>query len=164
MASPFKKAEKSWKNIFGGLQDPKNKDLLELLAEEYLAEQKKAEQLAKHAEELRYRHLRDKLIEIARTERKHADKLREIIQKLGGTVPKYNPAVPEEKEKPTFQKLIEDLEKENDNYWGILETLFNAEQKGYMEIIPELNQLREEEARLRNELLDILQITNPYTL
>ncbi len=146
------------------MQDPKNKDLLELLAEEYLEEEKKAEQIAKHAEEIRYRHLRDKLIEIAQTERKHAEKLRDIIQKLGGTIPEQKPVVPEDKEKPTFQKLIEDLEEENDSYWEILEVLFNAEQKGHVKIVPELNKLREEEARLRDELLDILQVTNPYTL
>ncbi len=164
MAAPFEKLAKSWKNIFGGLEDPKDKDLLQLLAEEYLEEQKKAEKMAKHAEELRYRHLRDKLIEIARTEKRHAEKLRELIQKMGGTLPEQKPQVPDEKEKPTFQKLIEDLEEENDSYWEILETLFNAEEKGHVNLIPELKKLREDEARLRDELLDILQLANPYTM
>ncbi len=164
MAAPFGKVAKSWRNIFGGLEDPKNKDLLDLLAEEYLEEQKKAEKIAKHAEELRYRHLRNKLIEIARTEKDHAEKLRELIQKMGGTLPEEKPQVSDEKEKPTFQKLIEDLEEENDSYWEILEALFNAEEKGHVDLIPELKKLRDDEARLRNELLDILQMTNPYTL
>ncbi len=164
MASPFKKFVQNWKNVFGGLEDPKNKDLLELLAEEYLEEQKKAEQLTQHAQELRYRHLRDKLIEIAETEKRHAEKLRELIRKLGGTLPEQKPQISEKGTKPTFQKLIEDLEEENDSYWEILETLFNAEEKGHTELIPELKKMRDEEARLRNELLDILQVTNPYTL
>jgi len=164
MASPVEKSGKRWKNFFGELEDPKNKDLLELLQENYQKEMAEAARLKSHAQELRYEHLRKKLIEIAEAEKKHADILKNLITKLGGTPPEVQIEKASDESKPIFQKLIEDLETKTNDYWETLEVIFNSEQKGHLEIIPELETIREEEAKLRDELLDILQITNPYTL
>ncbi len=164
MALPLKKSGKSWKNIFGELENPKNKDLLELLHEGYQKEITEAARLQSHAQDLHYDHLRKKLIEIAEAEKKHADILRNLITKLGGTPPEIQTQKISDESKPTFQKLIEDLETETNDYWETLDVIFNSEQRGHLEVIPELEKIREEEAKLRDELLDILQMTNPYTL
>ena len=164
MALPLKKSSKSWKNLFGELDNYKNRDLLDLLQEGYKKDVTEAARLQSHAKDLRYEHLRKKLIEIAETEKKHADILRNLITKLGGTPPEVQTEKMPDESKPTFQKLIEDLETEASDYWETLEVIFNSEQKGHLEIIPELEKIRQEEAKLRDELLDILQVTNPYML
>ncbi len=164
MALPLKKSGKSWKNLFGELEDSKNKDLLELLQESYQREMTEAARLQSHARDLRYEHLQKKLIEIAEAEKRHAEILKNLITKLGGTPPEVQTEKATDEDKPTFQKLIEDLETETNDYWETLEVIFDSEQKGHLEIIPELEKIREEEAILRDELLDILQVANPYML
>jgi len=164
MASPAQTSGKRWKNLFVDLENPRNKDLLELLQETYQKELTEAARLKSHAQDLRYEHLRNKLTEIAEAEKRHADILRNLITKLGGTPPEVHTDHASDESKTTFQKLIEDLETETKDYWETLEVIFNSEQKGHLEVIPELEKIREEEARLRDELLDILQMTNPYTL
>jgi len=164
MALPIKKSSKSFKNLFGELEGSKSKELLELLQKDYQKEIEEAARLQSHAQDLRYEHLRNKLIEIAQVEKKHADILKNLITKLGGTPPEVQTEKPTDQAKPTFQKLIEDLETETDDYWETLDAIFNSEQKGHLEIIPELEKIRAEEATLRDELLDILQVVNPYTM
>ncbi|GBD94913.1 hypothetical protein BMS3Abin05_02529 [bacterium BMS3Abin05] len=164
MASLFKKLSGSWKSSFGDLEASKHKDLLELLQEDYLKKQTQAQRLEKHARELHYAHHQKKLLEIAGTEKKHAETLKNLILKLGGTPTEVKIQAPADESKTTFQKLIEDLEAENENPREVLKTIFEFENKGFPEIISELEKIRREDARLRDELLDILQTANPYSM
>jgi len=62
-------------------------EILEMLIEDYLEEQRIAAQLKEHAKELRYDFLRKRLEKIAEEDLAHAKFLEEKIKQYGGSLP-----------------------------------------------------------------------------
>ena len=82
------------KSIWGRVQrvltlDPR-KEILALLSQEYVDKMKDAFQYRRHAEQMRYKHFREKLLRIAEDEEKHAQWLKERILALGGEIPEIS--------------------------------------------------------------------------
>src|SRR5437899_2049467 len=88
--------ERSWRAFFAALTEAEQRDVREILAEDYAAEIRMARQLAEHANRLaRYPDRRARLLEIAAREEEHARWLRKAIERLGARPPERVPSLPD---------------------------------------------------------------------
>ena len=137
-------------------------EFINRLKEDYINELQLARQMKYHAETARYKQFKDKLYQLSKSENNQAETLRGILEKLGSDIPADVPPVTKEKNRNLFQALNRDLEMDHQDYFHYLERIFEAEDEGLTELIPKLNQLREDEADHHETILSILQKLNPY--
>jgi|GEM_PF-4519909 rubrerythrin len=147
-----------------GLLGKKNvrEQFIRQLQNDYINELQLSEQMKRHAEAARYRQYREKLLYLAEREKKHAEIIKNLIEKLGGEVPKEIPPVSEETNRNLFEALKRDFEMDHEDYWEYYNLLYEAEEEGLVDFLPTLNQLRDEEYEHRETLLFLLQKLNPY--
>ncbi len=158
----LKKAlHEGWKQFFDVLLPDDRQRLVELLRAAYLEEVEDLTQFAQHIERMHYPHFRERLLRIAEEERAHVMWLREKLVALGGEVPAVN--VAPKPAKNAWEALMMDLEEEKRSYENLIEALHIAEQAD-PEIAEGLRRIREEERQHREEILDMLTKSDPYTL
>ncbi len=132
------------------------------LQEDYINELQLAEQMKLHAEAARYEHYKEKLLSLAESERKHAEIIKQLLEKLNAEVPREIPSVHEDTDRNLFEALKRDYEMDHEDYWEYYDLLHEAEEEGLVDFLPILNKLREDEYQHRETLLYLLQKLNPY--
>jgi rubrerythrin len=161
-ADQLKKAlHEGWRRLFDVLRSDHRQTLLEMLRAAYLEEAQDVAQFTQHAGRMQYPQFRERLLRIAEEEQAHVAWLRDKILALGGALPAV--ALPPKGAKNAWQALLINLEEEKRSYADLLETMHIAEQAD-PEITAGLQRIREEEQRHREELLDMLVKSDPYTL
>ena len=138
------------------------KKFIKQLQEDYINEMQLSEQMKLHAQAARYKQYREKLLYLSEAERKHAEIIKQLLEKLGAEVPKDIPSVHEDTDRNLFEALKRDLEMDHEDYWEYYELIHDAEEEGLVDFLPVLNQLREDEYQHRETLLYLLQKLNPY--
>lgn len=165
MAALTEKIHQSWKKLVESLDQKKSAEaeLLRLMNQEYVEEIQIAADLKESADKIPYDHLRQKLIDIAEAEERHAALLREKILELGGEPPERDtdPRDESRSRRKTFEQLLRDLEEEKEDYVSFLKASFRAEDAGRPDVKELFDQIREEERQHREELIDVLTRLNP---
>ena len=166
MEKLFQKLEMGWKKLLSklNLDNKIEKQLLEALQRDYFEEKSISELLEKESARIPYNHLRKKLLDIAQSEKQHAELLAEKIQKLGGTLPDHAVELRNQRQKQQFTStidLLKLLEEEKDAYIEYINTAYLAEDAGRKDLKELLMKIGEEERRHRKELMDILIRLNP---
>jgi len=137
-------------------------EFIKKLQEDYINEMQLSEQMRLHAQAARYKQYQEKLKYLSEAEKKHAEIIKQLIEKLGGDVPTEIPSVHEDTDRNLFEALKRDYEMDHQDYWEYYELLHEAEREGLVDFIPVLNQLRVDEYEHRETLLYLLQKLNPY--
>jgi aconitate hydratase len=145
---------RSWRGFFSALTEAEQRDVREILAEDYASEIRMARQLAEHANRLsRYPDRRARLLEIAAAEEEHARWLRDAIEGLGGPPPQRVPSAPDAR--TNWERLITDLEAEKEALEKYLADAYAIE-RDHPGIAALLRRIHAEEARHREEIAWIL--------
>ena len=101
-------------------QDPKQ-EIVELLGREYSDKMKDARQYRLHAEQMRYKHFRDQLLQIADEEEIHAQWLKDRIIAFEGEVPQIPSRLADGSN--TWEDLKLDLMEEKRHDWDLRDHL-----------------------------------------
>ncbi len=166
MATFLEKLSNGWKRIAADL-DPKNraeKQLLEALKRDYFEEKMLAQALEQESDRIPYAHLRKKLIDIAEAEKRHARLLEEKIVELGDSISEHARDLQKQRDEKQFEStldLLKILEEEKAEYIEYLDAMALAREAKRNDIQALLDQIREEEAVHRKQLMDILAKLNP---
>ena len=150
-----------WQHFFDALHSDHRQKLLNILRDAYLEEAQDVTQFTQHAERMHYPEFRERLLRIAAEEQAHVTWLRDKLLALGGEIPAVS--LTPKGGKNAWQALLLDLEEEKRSYADLLEAMHIAEQAD-PEIAAGLQRIREEERQHREELLDLLTKSDPYTL
>jgi len=150
-----------WRQFFEMLQPDHRQKLIDMLRAAYLEEAQDVTQFSYDAERMHYPQFRERLLRIAEAEQAHVLWLRDKLLVLGGDIPAV-PFTPRFT-KNAWQALLMDLEEEKRSYADLLEAMRIAEQAD-PEIAEGLRRIRDEERRHREEILDMLLKSDPYTL
>jgi rubrerythrin len=157
----LKKAiREGWQQFFDALQPNEHQLLLKTLRDAYLEEVQDVAQFTQHAERMHYPQFRERLLRIVAEEQAHVEWLRDRLLALGGELPAIS--LPPKHAKNAWQALITDLEEEKRSYTDLIEAMHLAEQVD-PEIAEGLRRIREEEQQHREEILDMLVKSDPYT-
>jgi rubrerythrin len=157
----LKKAiREGWQQFFDALQPDEHQLLLKTLRDAYLEEVQDVAQFTQHAERMHYPQFRERLLRIVAEEQAHVEWLRDRLLALGGELPAIS--LPPKDAKNAWQALITDLEEEKRSYTDLIEAMHLAEQVD-PEIAEGLRRIREEEQQHREEILDMLVKSDPYT-
>ena len=140
-------------------QDPR-KEILALLSQEYVDKMKDAFQYKRHAEQMRYKHFREKLLRIAEDEEKHAQWLKERILALGGEIPEISSAI--EDGSNTWEDLRLDLTAKKRHLWDLTDRLPMVEPFD-AETATTLRRILAEEDNHRAQLTDMLMRSDPLS-
>jgi rubrerythrin len=158
----LKKAiREGWQPFFDALQPDERQLLLKMLRDAYLEEVQDVTQFTQHAERMHYPQFRDRLLHIVAEEQAHVQWLRDKLLALGGELPAIS--LPPKGAKNAWQALLTDLEEEKRSYTDLIGAMHLAERVD-PEIAEGLRRIREEEQQHREEILDMLVKSDPYTL
>ncbi len=166
MSTLWHRLEQGWRALTHQLsaKHRAERHLLEALSRDYQEELQLAAALEKESEHIPYSHLRKKLLEIADREKEHATRLQEKIRELGGQIPAHAAELQAKRDGQqwtTTLDLLKILEEEKQEYAEYLERRKLAKAAEREDILQLLDQIREEEAAHRRELMDILVRLNP---
>ncbi len=166
MKALMQKLEQGWRKLAGLLdtRELAEKKLLEALQHNYLEEQQIREVLERESGRVPYAHLRQKLLEVAAREKRHAELLAAKIQELGGHLPPRVEALQRERRDHRYEStldLLTLLQEEKDECVEYLQTAHLAREAGKSELHALLRQIAEEERQHRRELIDIVTRLNP---
>jgi rubrerythrin len=156
-----KSIREGWQRFFDTLHPNHRQKVLVMLRDAYLEEAQDVAQFTRHAECMHYPQFRERLLRIAAEEQAHVTWLRDKILALGGEIPavSHTPRVA----KNAWEALLMDMEEEKRSYADLLEAMHTAEQAD-PELAEVLQRIREEERQHREEILDMLTKSDPYTL
>jgi rubrerythrin len=132
--------------------------LLTFLRNTYLDESKDVLNFTQHAEQIYYPHVRERLLKIVNEEQSHVQWLEKKIRFLGGEIPEPSPALT--RGMNTWENLRRDVEEEKKDDSEFLKGIRLAERLD-REIAEGLTRLRAEEQKHREELLSLLQKSEP---
>jgi rubrerythrin len=132
--------------------------LLTLLREAYRRQSENAANFTQHAEQMYYPHLREQLLQIVGEEQSHVRWIEEKINALGGDIPR--PSTSPRRGVNTWENLLLDLKEERKDDEAFLAGLRVAERFNH-EIAEGLSRLRHDERKHREQLLDLLQKSEP---
>jgi rubrerythrin len=150
-----------WQHFFDALHSDHRQKLLRILRDAYLEEAQDVTQFTQHAERMPYPEFRERLLRIAAEEQAHVTWLRDKILALEGEIPAVS--LTPKGGKNAWQALLLDLEEGKRSYADLLEAMHIAEQAN-PEIAAGLQRIREEERQHREEILNLLTKSDPYTV
>ena len=147
-----------WNRLLRLLAPDRRQEVLALLCREYVEKSKDAIQFRRHAERMRYRQFREKLLRIAEEEEKQAQLLEERITALGGEVPRVS-FTPEQRWN-SWEELRLDLEDERRGLQDLEDWLAIVEQiDGQTADV--LRRIFEDERKHREAIMDMLMRSDP---
>jgi rubrerythrin len=157
----IKKSWSEWWRRFLGLSPDGHRKAVEILRERYVEESQHVTRFTRHAHKMQYPQFRDKLLQIADEEAKHADWIAEKIRLLGGKLPEVPEVSPAERN--SWQCLMADLEEEQHCSGDLEEQIveIQSELPGVAEV---LEHIREDGQRHRKEIRDMLIRSDPQSL
>ena len=150
-----------WQHFFDVLHPDDHQLLLDILRDVYREEAQDVLQFTQHAERLHYPQFRERLLRIAAEEQAHLTWLGDKLLALGGDIPDVS--VTAKVGKNAWEGLLMDLEEEKLSYAEFLEAMHLAEDVD-PELAEGLRRIREAEQQHREEILDMLVKSDPYTL
>jgi rubrerythrin len=150
-----------WRQFFDALRPDQHQLLLDLLREVYREEAQDVMQLAQHVERMHYPQFRERFRRIAAQEQAHLTWLRDRLRALGGDAPDVS--LPPKSARNGWEALLRDLEEEKRSYVELLEAMHIAEEVD-RELAEGLRRIREEEQQHREQILEMLEKSDPYTL
>ncbi|MDQ7054115.1 MAG: ferritin-like domain-containing protein [candidate division KSB1 bacterium] len=158
----LEKLEQGWQKLASNLDSKQQAErkLLEALQRDYAEEIGLAEALKKQSENVPYDHLRQKLLNIAEAEQRHAEMLREKIRELGGEV-KARRLTGDSLSTLDLLKILEEEKEEYTEYLNARALAQEAEREDIREL---LERIREEEVLHRKQLMDVLSRLNPLPI
>ena len=148
-----------WRRFLDGLRSDERRRLVDFLRDEYVDEVKDVAQFEEHARRMVYPHFRERLRRIAAEEKAHVEWLRDKIRALGGAVPE--PSVQVRRGGNPWESLLFDVEEEKRDGVLLLEKLYTLADRVDPEIAAGLRRMHEEEARHREEIMDLLMRSDP---
>lgn len=151
-----------WRQFLHALQPDHRQRLIEVLRDEYVDEVKDVVQFAEHARRMTYPHFRERLLRIAAEEKAHVTWLQDKILALGGEIPQTTFTV--KNGKNSWESLLMDVEEEKRDCTSMLEQLYTVVEHADPEIAEGPRRIRDDEKRHREEILDMLLRSDPYTL
>lgn len=132
-------------------------ELLKILSENYSKEITIAKMMDEHAEIIPFDFLKDKLKKIAEEERKHAEKFKQKIAELGGSVNPsakiYDVKTGSIHNEKGFRKLVADLEFDKEIYEDYISQINRIENEDVKKL---LREIVEDEVRHKDVLMDIV--------
>ena len=150
-----------WRQFFDILHPDDHQLLLDILRDVYREEAQDIVQFTQHAERLHYPQFRERLRRIAAEEQAHLTWLRDKLLALGGDIPPVS--VAPKVGKNAWEALLIDLEEEKLSYAEFLEAMHLAEGVD-PELAEGLRRIRAAEQQHREEILEMLVKSDPYTL
>jgi bacterioferritin (cytochrome b1) len=155
---PFKKNYLDWWRGFLGISHNARRETIQILQQQYREAIQRASHLTQHAENMPYRHFREKLLSIAADETKRSDQMAEKIRLLGGTLP----AVPttELTGGNGWRSLLADLQEQQRSAAELWEHLRRVPAE-FPDISELLQRVYEDGKRHRSEILDMVMRSDP---
>jgi rubrerythrin len=134
---------------------------VEALYARYVEERQHAKRLTEQAGKMQYPQFRDKLLDIAAEEAKHANWIAEKIRLLGGKLPE----VPDVSigEQNSWRYLLDDIEEERRCGDELFDQILRIEPK-FPLIAEVLQRIYDDEAKHRSELREMLMRSDPQAL
>jgi bacterioferritin (cytochrome b1) len=134
---------------------------LDILRQRYVEEMQAAGRFKQHAQEMQYPQFREKLLQIATENSKHAEWIAEKIATLAGKLPE----VPERRsmDENSWQYLLTDLEEENRSVDHLPEQIWSIE-SDHPDITAVLQRIYEEEKKYRGEIREMLMRSDSFAL
>jgi len=152
-------SKKSWGQLLQRLLTPNGrKEVLDLLCQEYVEEIRSSIQFRGDAERISYPQFRDKLLQIAGQEEKHAEWLKARIIVLGGEVPRVS--FTPQQGLNSWERLRLDGVRERRCIWDLEEQLLTVEQVD-SETAELLRHIVEEEKKHREEIVEMMMRSDP---
>ena len=142
----------------------RREDFLKRLQNDYTQELFLSQKIKEAAENARYKHYREKLLKVASEEDQHADTIKQMILTLDGAIPEPAPTTEAGEGKTFFQILNEAVELSHDDYYDRYQRLYEAQDEGLTDFLPQIDKMRDQQAEHREILLSILRTINPYQL
>ena len=149
-----------WRKLFSSPQPDHRQQLLEVLRDEYIDNAKDVALFEEHARQMTYPHLQERLLRIAEEEKAHVQWLQDMIQALGGEIPQTTVTV--KNGKNSWESLLRDIQEETRDRDSMLEPLHTIVEPVYPEIAAGLRRIHQDERRHREELMDLLLMSEPY--
>lgn len=157
--APTEYLASGWRRFLDALQSDERRRLVDFLRDEYIDEVKDAAQFEEHARRMVYPHFRERLQRISAEEKAHVEWLREKIRALGGAVPE--PSVQVRQGGNPWENLLLDVEEEKRDGVLMLEKLYMVAERVDPELAAGLRRMYEDEARHREEIMDLLMRSDP---
>jgi bacterioferritin (cytochrome b1) len=156
----YQESWSDWWRQFIGLSADSYREILKLLQERYVDEMQHVKLYTAHAEKMRYRQFRERLLAIAADEARHAEWLAERIDLLGGKLAN----VPEVKtsEKNSWQDLLADLDEEK-HCSAELIAMMQTVRNEMPETAEVLERIYEDGIKHRTEIRDMLMRSDPQS-
>lgn len=148
------------KRLFSG-NHPRSTHTLGILRQNYLEEVRLAKQFRQHAQKLRYKIYRDKLLALADEAEAHARVLAEKIRSMGGEVPAIEPPVKDGAN--DWERIRCDFEDEKELAEKYLHDAYELDEYD-PEAAALLLSLRDDEKRHRDLLSDLLMRVDRYAI
>lgn len=160
MAMEAQTRKKSFTEILKGLFMPyfsEREEIVKILNEDYSKEITIAKMMEEHSKMIPFDFLRERLRKIAEEEKEHAEKLKQKIMELGGSVNPL-PKIFEVKmetihNQKGFRKLVADLEFDKEIYESYISQINKVEDD---EIRKLLREIVEDEEKHKDILMDIV--------
>lgn len=160
MAMEAQVRKKGFKEILKSLFMPyfaEKEEIMKILNEDYSKEIALAKMMEEHSEMIPFDFLREKLRKVAEEERLHAEKLKQKIIELGGSVNPL-PRILDVKmetihDQKGFRKLVADLEFDKEIYESYISQINKVEDD---EVKNLLREIVEDEERHKDILMDIV--------
>ncbi|HXG52444.1 MAG TPA: ferritin-like domain-containing protein [candidate division Zixibacteria bacterium] len=152
---------KQWWRRFLSLSTGRYRRARELLKQRYLEELRHAERLREHAARMQYPQFRQKLLDIAAEETKHAEWIAARIRLLGGEPPPFKP--PPVSGRNSWQYLLLDLEEEG-RCGARLQDEIRTLEPELPEIGGLLDRIRKDDEKHRQEIREMLMRSDPQAL
>ena len=134
---------------------------VEVLRARYIEERQHGKRLTEQAAKMQYPHYRDKLLDIAAEEAKHANWIAEKIRLLGGELPQ----VPEVSigEQNSWRYLLDDIEEERRCGDELFDQILRIGPQ-FPLVAEVLQRIYDDEAKHRSELREMLMRSDPQAL
>jgi len=159
MAGARNKWTDSWLRFLGLMPSDRQRSL-DILQERYIEEKHHVQRFTHHAQQMRYRQFRDKLLEIAAEEQEHADWLGDQISRLRGKFPD----VPELSVAGAnnWQLLLADFDEESHCAAELVEQI-RMIQDACPDVGDVLQRIHDDEIRHRDEIQEMLMRSDPQS-
>jgi bacterioferritin (cytochrome b1) len=147
-----------WRRFFDLSRDNSHR-VVDVLRQRYVEEMQQYDRLQQHAEKMHYPQFREKLLQIATENKKHAERIAETVVALGGKLPRVSdlPATDEN----SWQQLLTALEEDYRSHDRLEEQLLGL-QSDYPDVTQFLQQLSEEQKKHRDEIRGMLMRSDPF--
>ncbi len=150
---------RSWRRLFHAPEAENRERLIQLLCAEYIREVKDFAQFQQHAEKMTYPQFRKRLLRMAEEEQSHVEWLRNKIRALGGEPPE--PMLPLTAGKNSWECLLADAEDEGRDSSVTYGSIYTLAEEADLGIAEGLRRIYQDEARHRQEILDMLMKSDP---